>query len=137
MLALSRALGREKAVLWGTTGARVVWSLASHHPDNCHAVANRCGPYFPKASAPPAFFRSLIARRIPAGQWEYRRFYEENFGKACCVFDADIRATVNALFRKGRPDGKHRPARTAHVRKDGGCSAARERHPTFRSMPMC
>jgi pimeloyl-ACP methyl ester carboxylesterase len=41
------ALGREKAVWVGHDwGSPVVWNLASHHPDRCHAVANLCVPYY-------------------------------------------------------------------------------------------
>jgi pimeloyl-ACP methyl ester carboxylesterase len=53
-------------------------------------------------------------------QWEYQYFYEENFEKARTAFEADVRSTVKALFRKGNPEGKGKPSRTARVRKDGG-----------------
>ena len=33
-------------------GSPVVWSLASHHPDRCHGVANLCVPYIPDGFAP-------------------------------------------------------------------------------------
>ena len=45
--------------------------------------------------------------------------YEENFDKACRTFDADVTATVSALFRKGSADGKRKRSRTAHVRHNG------------------
>ena len=45
MLELVDAVGREKAVWVGHDwGSPVVWNLASHHPDRCHAVASLCVP---------------------------------------------------------------------------------------------
>jgi pimeloyl-ACP methyl ester carboxylesterase len=134
MLELLHALGREKAVWVGHDwGSPVVWSMASHHPDRCFAVVNLCVPYFPSGFSPPQLL-PLIDRStypeadFPAGQWEYQLFYEESFDKARRTFEADVRNTVKALFRKGRPDGKHKPSRTAYVRKDrgwfGGADAA-------------
>ncbi len=126
MLELLSALGRDKAVWVGHDwGSPVVWSLASHHPDKCIGIASLCVPYFAKGFAPENFL-PLVDRttypeaEFPAGQWEYQLFYEESFDKARQAFDADARATVKALFRKGRPDMKGKPSRTAHVRKDGG-----------------
>src|SRR5215510_7634541 len=47
MLELMDSLGRAKAVWVGHDwGSPVVWNLASHHPDRCHAVANLCVPYY-------------------------------------------------------------------------------------------
>jgi pimeloyl-ACP methyl ester carboxylesterase len=126
MLELLRALGRDKAVWVGHDwGSPVVWSLASHHPDKCLGVANLCVPYLAKGFTPQSFL-PLIDRAIYpeaeflAGQWDYQFFYEENFDKACRAFEADVQATVKALFRKRRADGKGKPARTAYMRRDGG-----------------
>jgi pimeloyl-ACP methyl ester carboxylesterase len=126
MLELLRALGRDKAVWVGHDwGSPVVWSLASHHPDKCFGVANLCVPYFARGFTPESLLqfidRSTYPQaQFPAGQWEYQLFYEENFDKARQAFEADVRNTVKALFRKGNPNGKGKPSRTAHVRKDGG-----------------
>ena len=57
---------------------------------------------------------------FPVGQWEYQRFYEENFTAAIAPFDADPMKAIKALFRRGDPDGKVKPSRTAYVRRDGG-----------------
>jgi pimeloyl-ACP methyl ester carboxylesterase len=125
MLELLRALGRENAVWVGHDwGSPVVWSLASHHPDRCFGVANLCVPYLAKGFC-PANFLPLIDRSVypeaeyPWGQWEYQAFYEENFDKARASFEADVEATVRAFFRKGNPDAKGMPARTARMRRDG------------------
>jgi len=119
-----------------TGGSPVVWSIASHHPDRCHGVANLCVPYFPKGFGPLAL-AGLIDRTIypieefPAGQWEYQLFYRENFDKARAAFEADIPATVKVLFRKGDPAGQGKPSRTAFVRKDGGWFGGRPAAPDF------
>src|SRR6266540_6640898 len=88
MLELLDALGRERAVWVGHDwGSPVVWSLASHHPDRCHAVANLCVPYLPGGFT-PASFVPLVDRAVypanefPAGQWDYMRYYEESFAEA-------------------------------------------------------
>ena len=126
MIELLDALGREKAVWVGHDwGSPVVWSLASHHPDRCFGVANLCVPYFAKGFAPrtlvPYVDRAVYPEaQYPVGQWDYQLFYEESFGKASAAFEADVRNTVKALFRKGNPGGKGKPSRTAQVRRDGG-----------------
>jgi len=126
MLELLHALGRDKAVWVGHDwGSPVVWSLASHHPDKCFGVANLCVPYLVKGfsfeSILPLIDRSTYPEtEFPAGQWEYQLFHEENFDDARRSFEADVRNTVKAFFRKGRPDGQRKPARAAFVRKEGG-----------------
>jgi pimeloyl-ACP methyl ester carboxylesterase len=88
-------------------------------------VANLCVPYFAKGFAPrtlvPYVDRAVYPEaQYPVGQWDYQLFYEESFGKASAAFEADVRNTVKALFRKGNPGGKGKPSRTAQVRRDGG-----------------
>ena len=126
MLELLASLGREQAVWVGHDwGAPVVWSLASHHPERCVAVANLCVPYFAGGFCPENMLgyvdRDIYpADTYPVGQWDYQYFYEENFEHATRTHDADPRATVRALFRKGNPKAVSKPARLAHVRRDGG-----------------
>ena len=126
MLELLDALGRERAVWVGHDwGSPVVWSLASHHPERCFGVANLCVPYFARGFAPetlvPLVDRSVYPEaQYPVGQWDYQLFYEESFDKASAAFEANVRNTVKALFRKGNPKGKGKPSRTATVRHDGG-----------------
>jgi pimeloyl-ACP methyl ester carboxylesterase len=60
------------------------------------------------------------AAAYPVGQWDYQLFYEENFDRARAVFETDVSAAVRALFRKGNPEIKGKPSRTAQVRRDGG-----------------
>jgi len=126
MIELLDALGVERAVWVGHDwGSPVVWSLAAHHPDRCHGVANLCVPYFARGFALPNLIplvdRDLYpADAYPAGQWEHMRFYEENFDTARAGFDADVFNTVKALFRRGSASGRGKPSRTAVVRRDGG-----------------
>jgi pimeloyl-ACP methyl ester carboxylesterase len=121
MLELLDALGREKAIWVGHDwGSPVVWSLASHHPERCFGVANLCVPYFAKGFAPstliPLVDRSVYPQaQYPAGQWEYQLFYEESFDAARRGFEANVRNTVKALFRKGSAGVKGKPSRTAQV----------------------
>jgi pimeloyl-ACP methyl ester carboxylesterase len=126
MLELLDALGRERAVWVGHDwGSPVVWSLASHHPERCLGVASLCVPYLARGFAYqnliPLVDRSVYPEaQYPAGQWDYMLFYEESFDKARAAFEASVRDTVKALFRKGSAGGKGKPSRTAQVRRDGG-----------------
>jgi pimeloyl-ACP methyl ester carboxylesterase len=139
MLELLDALGRDKAVWVGHDwGSPVVWSLASHHPDRCHGVANLCVPYFAQGFAPatllPLVDRSVYPEaQFPVGQWDYQLFYEERFDAARAGFEANVRNTVKALFRKGNPTAKGKPSRTATVRRDGGWFGGTGRAP---DLPM-
>ncbi len=126
MIELLDSLGHERAIWVGHDwGAPVVWSIASHHPERCHGVAALCVPHFADGFA-PANFLPLVDRAVypaaeyPAGQWDYQMFYIENFDRAHTAFEADVTATVKALFRKGAPAGRKKPARTATTRRDGG-----------------
>jgi pimeloyl-ACP methyl ester carboxylesterase len=126
MIELLEALGRDKAIWVGHDwGSPVVWALASHHPERCHGVANLCVPYFAKGFAPdtlvPLVDRSIYPEaQFPTGQWDYQLFYQEHFDRAHRAFEANVRNTVKALFRKGSPGGKGKPSRTASVRRDSG-----------------
>ena len=135
MLELLTAIGRDRAIWVGHDwGSPVAWSLASHHPELCHAVANLCVPYLPGGFGPQSFM-PLVDRAIypeaqyPAGQWDYQLFYEENFDTACRHFEADVASTIKALFRKGNPALKGKPSRTSDLRRRGGWFAPLERAP--------
>jgi pimeloyl-ACP methyl ester carboxylesterase len=126
MIELLDSLGHAQAIWVGHDwGAPVVWSIASHHPARCHGVANLCVPHFADGFAPENFL-PLVDREVypeaefPAGQWDYQMFYMENFDRAHTAFEADVTATVKALFRKGAPAGRKKPSRTATIRRDGG-----------------
>ncbi len=126
MLRLIDNLGCEQAVWIGHDwGSPTVWSLASHHPERCAAVANLCVPYGVLSegleSAIAHVDRNIYPEReFPAGQWEYQLFYQEQFETAVAAFSAHPYNTVKALFRKGNPAGRGKPSPTAYVRKQGG-----------------
>lgn len=126
MLRLLDSLGAEKAIWVGHDwGSPTVWNIASHHPERCLAVANLCVPYYSLErgldAVIPLIDRNVYpADRFPTGQWEYQRFYEENFEKATRTFDASPYNTAKALFRKGSAAGHLKPAGTAFTRQQGG-----------------
>jgi pimeloyl-ACP methyl ester carboxylesterase len=107
----------------------VVWSIASHHPERCFGVANLCVPYLPEGFAPQTIV-PLVDRRVypeseyPVGQWDYQLFYQERFDTARAQFEAHGPNTLKVLFRKGNPEGRGEPSRTATVRWQGGWFSA-------------
>src|ERR1700688_1673062 len=79
MLELLDSLGRKSAVWIGHDwGSPVVWSLASHHPERCDAVANLCVPYYTIERGLDHTL-TLVDRKVypqneyPNGQWDYMR----------------------------------------------------------------
>jgi soluble epoxide hydrolase / lipid-phosphate phosphatase len=126
MLRLLDALGGERAVWVGhDLGAPVAWNMASHHPERCFAVAGLCMPYLTLTDGLDGLL-ALVDRRIYPeseyryGQWDYMRFYEENFAKATATFDANPDNAVKVMFRKGNPARMGKPAVTATIRRAGG-----------------
>jgi soluble epoxide hydrolase / lipid-phosphate phosphatase len=137
MLRLLDALGAEKAVWVGHDwGSPVAWNIASHHPERCRAVANLCVPYLALTrgleGALPLVDRAIYPEaEYPYGQWDYMRFYEESFAKATGTFDANPYNTVKAMFRKGNPAGRGKPAVTATIRRAGGWFGGAAAAPDF------
>jgi len=126
MIELLDGIGCHRAIWVGHDwGSPVVWNMANHHPDRCHGVASLCVPYFPGGftlrTAMQSIDRTIYpAAEFPAGQWDYQLYYLENFDKACGEFEYDVAALARAMFRKGDPAGRGKPARTAYIRKNGG-----------------
>ncbi len=126
MMELLASLGRDRAVWIGHDwGSPVVWNIAAHHADRTAGVASLCVPYLATGFTLDTVV-TLVDRKIypeaefPAGQWDYQFFYEESFDRACKGFEANVRNTVKALFRKGDPKSAGKQSRTASVRKNGG-----------------
>jgi pimeloyl-ACP methyl ester carboxylesterase len=126
MAELLRGLGAERAVWVGHDwGGPVVWAIAQHHPELCRGVVGLCVPYLAAGFA-PATLIPLVDRAIypegeyPAGQWDYQLFYQTSFDAATAAFEADLSATFKALFRRGDPRQKGKPAVTARITRDGG-----------------
>jgi len=126
MIELLDHLGHQRAIWVGHDwGSPVVWSLASHHPERCHAIANLCVPYYARGFAPANFLpyadRAMYPEaEFPWAQWDYMAFYQENFEHACKGFEANIANTVKAIFRRGSPEATRAPARTSLVRRNKG-----------------
>ena len=126
MIQLLDSLGRDQAIWVGHDwGSPVVWNMASHHPERCVGVANLCVPYYTLERGLDASLE-LVDRDLypeseyPAGQWEYQLFYQEQFGRAQAVMEANPYNTVKLFFRKGNSNGQNKPSATATVRKAGG-----------------
>ncbi|NRB05342.1 MAG: alpha/beta hydrolase [Rhodobacteraceae bacterium] len=126
MCELLEHLGADEAIWVGHDwGAPVVWAMAQQHPEKCRAVASLCVPYIPEGLELEVL-KGLVNRDIypeaafPYGQWEYVQYYAENFEGVVGAFDADVSASVRALFRAGDPKAVAQPAPTAFVRKMGG-----------------
>jgi len=126
MIRLADALGYDKAVWVGHDwGAPAVWSIASHNPERCHAVANLCVPFGTlergvEACLPLLDRTTYPEGEFPYGQWEYQRFYEDDFAQAIAPFDANPYNAVKALFRKGAPLAEGKIWRNALVYREGG-----------------
>lgn len=126
LVGLLDGLGADRAVWVGHDwGSPVVWNMASHHPERCHAVANLCVPYW-SIERGRDHLLTLVDREVypigeyPDGQWDYMRYYEESFERATSVMDANPYNAVKALFRRGRPSGQNKPTGTALTRRQGG-----------------
>lgn len=119
-------------------GSPVVWNIASHHPQRCRGVASLCVPY---AVLERGFASvvELVNREVypeaefPVGQWDYMLYYQENFTRAVEVFGANTYNTVQALFRKGDPAGRGKPAGTSSIRAGGGWLGGAD---VFPELPM-
>lgn len=106
-------------------GSAVAWNIAAHHPDRCAAIASLCVPY--RTLERGIDETSALLNRtqypeaeFPAGQFEYIRFYHENFEAARKVFEGDPGATFKVIMRKGDPAVAGQRYPTAFVRKRGG-----------------
>jgi pimeloyl-ACP methyl ester carboxylesterase len=130
MLELLDSIGRERAVWVGHDwGSPVVWNLASHHPDRCDGVANLCVPYYTIERGLDHTI-TLVDRKVypeaeyPAGNWDYMRYYEENFAEAIAPMDANVYKFIKLAFRKGNPADEGKPALTAMARRNHGMLGA-------------
>ena len=90
-------------------GSPVVGAIAAQHPMRSRGVVFISVPYAPQAFALPNLL-PLIDRKLypadqfPDGQWDYYRFYLTNFDQTVADFDADIPASLAAIYRSGNPN---------------------------------
>ncbi|EXF76190.1 hypothetical protein CFIO01_03583 [Colletotrichum fioriniae PJ7] len=64
--------------------------------------------------------QSILEDQYPYGQWDYMRYYEEDFEKAIAWYEKDIEGFNKALWQPGKPVYPPKPIFTSTVRKDGG-----------------
>ena len=135
MVELHDALGAGPAIWIGhDLGSPVAGALATHHPARCRGLVLISVPYAPEGfglpSLVPLVDRTLYpADQYPDGQWDYYRFYLTDFEQSVSDCDADIRATLAAIYRPGDPRSVGQVSRTALVTRNGGRFGSAHRAP--------
>ncbi len=136
MTELHDHLGGRPAIWIGhDLGSPVAGALAAHHSTRARGVVLVSVPYFPDGFA-LANLVPLVDRRLyPAdqysdGQWDYCRFYVSNFEQTVSDFNADIPATLAAIYRSGNPASKGMVYRSALVSRNGGWFGSAHRAPS-------
>jgi pimeloyl-ACP methyl ester carboxylesterase len=126
MVELHDHLGARAAIWVGhDLGCSVVGALAAHHAERSRGVVLASVPYLPEGFALTSLL-PLIDRRLypadeyPDGQWDYYRFYLDHFEQTVADFNADISATLAAIYRSGNPGSVGQVYRSALVTRNGG-----------------
>jgi len=129
-------LGASPAIWVGhDLGSPVAGALAAHHAKRSRAVVFVSVPYMPESfglhSLLPLVDRTLYpADQYPDGQWDYYRFYRMHFDQTVTDFNADIAASLAAIYRSGDPQSVGRIYRSALVSRNGGWFGSAHRAPT-------
>jgi pimeloyl-ACP methyl ester carboxylesterase len=137
MVELHDHLGARPAVWVGhDLGSPVVGALAAQHAKRSRAVVFTSVPYAPDAFALPSLLpfidRNLYpADEYPDGQWDYYRFYLTHFDQTVSDFDADVPATLAAIYRSGNPASVGKVYRSALVTRNGGWFGSAQRAPAM------
>ena len=144
MLELLASTGREQALWVGHDwGAPVVWSIASHHPERCVAVANLCVPYFAERLCPrePVALRRprrLPRGRLPGGSMGLPVFLRRE------LRPRDARARRRPASHRAGAVSQGQPRRRRQTRAAGAdpprrrlVRRCRRARPTCRSTPTC
>ncbi len=141
MVELHDHLGGRPAVWIGhDLGSPVAGALAAHHPERSRGVVLVSVPYFPNGFA-LANLQKLVNRQVypvdqyPDGQWDYCRFYVTQFDQTVSDFNADIPATLAAIYRPGNPASKGQIYRSALVTRNGGWFGSAHRAPVVTPDP--
>jgi len=97
-------------------------------------------PYMPNVFALPSLLPSIDRKLYPAdqypdGQWDYYRFYLEHFDQTVNDFDADIRASLAAIFRSGNPASAGTVYRSALITRNGGWFGSAHHAPAVQPDP--
>ncbi len=141
MVELHDHLERRPAVWVGhDLGSPVAGALAAHHPARSRGVVLVSVPYFPDgfalANLLPLVNRQLYpADQYPDGQWDYYRFYVTHFDQTVSDFNADIPATLAAIYRPRNPASKGQIYRSALVTRHGGWFGSAHRAPAVEPDP--
>jgi pimeloyl-ACP methyl ester carboxylesterase len=135
MVELHDHLGARPAIWVGhDLGSPVAGALAAHHATRCRGLVLISVPYFPEAFALPNLL-PLVDRGLypadlyPDGQWDYYRFYLTHFEQAVSDFDADLPATLAAIYRPGDAASGGKVYRSASVTRNGGWFGPAHRAP--------
>ena len=137
MVELHDHLGAGPAVWVGhDLGSPVAGALAAHHAKRCRALVLVSVPYFPEAFALPNLLPLIDRDLYPAdryadGQWDYYRFYLTHFEQTVSDFNADIPATLAAIYRPGNPASVADVSRSAMVTQSGGWFGSAHRAPAI------
>ena len=141
MVELHDHLGGRPAVWVGhDLGSPVAGALAAHHPERSRGVVLVSVPYFPEAFA-LASLLPLVDRRLypaeqyPDGPWDYYRFYSAHFDQTVSDFEADIPATLAAVYRPGNPASEGQVYRSALISRNGGWFGSAHRAPAVAPDP--
>ena len=100
-------------------GCGAVWSLASHYPEKCLAVAGLTVPYRVLELGLEEILKYGVNRDIypadefPFAQWDYMHFYETNFKEAHTFFESNTPAFLKVGYSRGNPAGYGQRALTA------------------------
>lgn len=135
MVELQDHLGANPAIWVGhDLGSPVVGALAAHHPKRSRGVVLISVPYAPEAFALPSLLPTIDRKFYPAdpypdGQWDYYRFYLTDFDQTVADFDADIRSSHAAIFRRGNPESTGKVYPTATITRNGGWFGSAHRAP--------
>lgn len=137
MIELHDSLGGAPAVWIGHDwGSAICWTLATHYPERCRAIANMNVPYLPEGLILPALV-ALVDRRLypreayAAGQWDYWLFYRESFSEAARQLGADVEATISAIYQTSTDEGVDAPSWLSNVRAQGGWFGPSGRPPSM------
>jgi pimeloyl-ACP methyl ester carboxylesterase len=97
-------------------------------------------PYAPHAFALPSLL-PLIDRKLypvdqyPDGQWDYYRFYLTHFEQTVTDFNADIPASLAAIYRSGNPESVGKVYRSAIITRNGGWFGSEHHAPAVQPDP--
>jgi pimeloyl-ACP methyl ester carboxylesterase len=137
MVELHDYLGANPAIWVGhDLGSPVAGALTAHHPERSRGVVFTSVPYSPESFALPSLL-PLIDRKLypadqyPDGQWDYYRFYLTHFEETVTDFDADIRATLSVIYRRGDPKIAGNIYPSALVTRNGGWFGSAHRAPSI------